>query len=365
MQHVTPYGLHSREKEHVEWYLEQLSVLPEEHFLVHLLSSPLLFTLSVLAPSLPGFSIVGDSGRVGEQIVDLIAVGGAVIGVAEGIIEVRIMQLLLLADLSLGQPHEQRWDVLRVAIEGITLAAFSLWVKQCLGPPSPVLLHGLDEAKALLWAYLVEPEVAFSDIRGNPLELYEAEAEVLVLLLVLMVDALVGVPARVVVPEAVLVSALVLDENLDECVASQGKVGHCSHALEEVALNLPILDPDLFQVYVVPPLATLILPALIGVVLGVGRPVRLRHNREHAVTEVTPPLVLLLRSNPLRQLLPEPLIVKQQFPGDLLRIVLPGFLLLFLLSLLDLLSHLFVLFEVVVSGVRCILGFHRLVVLHA
>ena len=74
------------------------------------------------------------------------------------------MQLLLLADLSLGQPHEQRWDVLSVAIEGITLSAFSLSIERCLGPPSPVLLHGLDEAKALLWTYLVEPEVAFSDI---------------------------------------------------------------------------------------------------------------------------------------------------------------------------------------------------------
>ena len=112
--------------------------------------------------------------------------------------------------------------------------------------------HRLDELKSLLGADLVKAQVTFSNVRGNPLELNETKTEVLTLVVFTPMDVLKVTLADAAKP--VLVSSLAFSKNVDEGIFVDCQIGELLQRFKQLALDLSVLNPNLFKVDVVTPL---------------------------------------------------------------------------------------------------------------
>ena len=131
--------------------------------------------------------------------------------------------------------------------------------------------------------------MTFSDIGGDPLQLDQAETDVLVRL-GSFVHFLV-VSSLMIVPEAVLISPMVLDKDIHKGIAVQSEGCDLSHDLEQPSLNLTILYPYFLQIDIVAPFTFILL--VFESILSISGSVRLSHDCEHAIAEVTLPLVVV------------------------------------------------------------------------
>lgn len=156
-----------------------------------------------------------------------------------------------------------------------------------------VLFYRLDESDARSRPNLVETKMTLSDVRRNPFEFDETEAYVLVvILLATNMNSTLVMPTSLaaVTTETILVGCLRINERLDESVTIQRKSCELTQDFKELALDLPVLDPDLFEVDAMAPFSLTRLTGREGII-AVRSTIGLCHDGEHIVAEVALPLI--------------------------------------------------------------------------